>query len=251
MRSAAASCTARRSTIVSWSASMPSTVLSASRAIARPSPTASRASRRMAAQAVSVPRPRTRSRAARTVPSWSVPVCAASAASPSATRKTYHGLTVRDQDVSDIVTSVTFGGAYRVTAATKISGKFTVGHVSGGSDRSVVANFTGDAQQFTVNVRSGVLDPRPAVGHAGQRIPVAQPDGAVRPARGDQRQPPRRRVAELSVLIRETGPSLRVRSPPGYFLRPIGRRMLGFGRPGGSSSPWLASAHRFARIWTA
>ena len=50
------------------------------------------------------------------------------------------------------MTSVTFGGAYRVTAATKISGKFTVGHVSGGSDRSVVANFTGDAQQFTVNV---------------------------------------------------------------------------------------------------
>jgi hypothetical protein len=65
--------------------------------------------------------------------------------------QTYHGLTVRDQDVSDIVTSATFGGEYRVTAATKVSGKFTVGHVSGGGDRSVVANFTGDAQQFTVN----------------------------------------------------------------------------------------------------
>ena len=40
--------------------------------------------------------------------------------------QTYHGLTVRDQDVSDIVTSATFGGEYRVTAATKVSGKFTV-----------------------------------------------------------------------------------------------------------------------------
>jgi autotransporter-associated beta strand protein len=62
----------------------------------------------------------------------------------------YHGLTVGTQKISDVMSSLSFGGNYQISEQARLHGQLTVGSVYGGENREVLANFTGDVQQFGV-----------------------------------------------------------------------------------------------------